>query len=150
MPTTWTIAIDWERNGSYTGAYGDVTDRMISASWFLGMRRPYQDIADDSKLTLKLSNHDHRFSPEYSAGPLYGDLVPFRPVRIQSNDGTTTRMHWIGWIESITPAVNQNGDRQHRARSARPCSGAHASFTGGRRQYSLQQLHTTLVARPAR
>jgi hypothetical protein len=31
MPTTWTIAIDWDRNNNYTGTYDDVTNRVISA-----------------------------------------------------------------------------------------------------------------------
>ena len=36
MPTTWTIAIDWNRNGSFTDTYDDVTSRAIDARWFLG------------------------------------------------------------------------------------------------------------------
>jgi len=42
---------------------------------------------------------------------LYGKLVPLRPVRIQSNDGSTTRTHWAGWIDTITPDTNQKGER---------------------------------------
>jgi hypothetical protein len=45
----------------------------------------------------------------YSA--LYGNLVPFRLVKIESNDGTTTRTHWVGRIETIQPMVNANGQR---------------------------------------
>jgi hypothetical protein len=43
MATTWTIAIDWGRNGNYTDTYDDVTSRAISANWFLGMRKADQD-----------------------------------------------------------------------------------------------------------
>jgi hypothetical protein len=32
-------------------------------------------------------------------------------VRIQSNDGTTTRTHWVGWIDSIQPVVGRYGPR---------------------------------------
>jgi hypothetical protein len=78
---------------------------VITANWFLGMRGPYREIADDSMLELTLDNSDRRFSPEYAASPLAGLLVPFRPVRIQSNDGTTTRTHWLGWIEAIRDQV---------------------------------------------
>ncbi len=28
MPTTWTIAIDWDRNGNYSDTYDDVTSRV--------------------------------------------------------------------------------------------------------------------------
>ncbi|MEO8391773.1 MAG: hypothetical protein ABI700_02165 [Chloroflexota bacterium] len=111
MTTTWTIAVDWNKNGSYTDTNDDVTSRVISANWFLGMREAYQDVADNSVLSLMLKNDDRLYSPEYSSSPLTGLLVPFRPVRIQSNDGTTTRTHWTGWIESIQPTVNQYGQR---------------------------------------
>ncbi|MEZ4668700.1 MAG: hypothetical protein R3E39_12380 [Anaerolineae bacterium] len=43
MPTTWTIAIDWDRNSSYTDTYDNVTSRIISANWFLGMRKAWQE-----------------------------------------------------------------------------------------------------------
>ena len=111
MTTTWTIAIDWDRNGNYTDTYDDGTDRVISANWFLGMRQPYQEIADNSTLTLVLNNEDRRYSPEYSSSPLNGKVVPFRPVRIQSDDGSEVRTYWTGWVESIQPAVNQYGKR---------------------------------------
>jgi len=111
MTTTWTIAIDWERNGSFDDTYNDVTDHVISAQWFLGLRQPYQDAADNSALALTLKNDDRRYSPEYSSSPLAGKLVPFRPVQIQSNDGTVTRTHWRGWVESFQPTVNRYGQR---------------------------------------
>lgn len=37
MTTTWTIAVDWERNGEFDDTYDDVTDRVIAADWFLGL-----------------------------------------------------------------------------------------------------------------
>ena len=111
MTTTWTIAVDWNKNGSFTDTYDDVTDHVISANWFLGMRKSYQDTADNNVLSLVLRNDDRHYSPEYGSSPLTGLLVPFRPVRIQSNDGATLRTHWTGWIESIQPTVNLNGQR---------------------------------------
>jgi hypothetical protein len=120
MTTTWTIAIDWDRNGNYTGTYDDVTNRVTEATWSLGMKKPYQNAADNSPLTLKLSNHDRRYSPEYASGPLYGKLAPFRTVRIQSNDGSTTRTHWVGWIESINPSVGIYGERTVTITAAGP------------------------------
>lgn len=111
MPTTWTIAIDWDRNSNYTGTYDDVTSRVMQVNWFLGMRQPYQDKADNSMLVMVLSNADRLYSPEYVSGPLFGKVKPQRPVRIQSNDGTTTRTHWVGWIEAIQPAVGKFGER---------------------------------------
>ncbi len=120
MTTIWNIAIDWDRDGSFAGPHEDVTERTISARWFLGLRRAFQDTADDAMLTLVLDNSDQHLSPEYSSSPLYGKLTPFKPIRIESNDGTTPRIHWAGWIESIHPKVNQFGERTVEITAAGP------------------------------
>ena len=39
MATTWTIAIDWDRDGEFSGD-DIVTDRAVWINWFLGLRRP--------------------------------------------------------------------------------------------------------------
>jgi hypothetical protein len=52
-----------ERTEDYTGTYDDVTSRVISANWKLGMRVPYSDIVDESTLDLVLDNSDKRFHP---------------------------------------------------------------------------------------
>ncbi len=111
MTTQWTISIDWNRDGDFDDTYEDVTARTISANWFLGMNEPYLDAADNSVLTLVLDNTDRLYSPEYSGSPLTGNLGPFKPIRIQSDDGSTVRTHWIGWVESIQPSVNKYGQR---------------------------------------
>lgn len=120
MTTTWTIAIDWARNGNYTDTYDDVTSRVVSTDWFVGMRKPYDTVPHDSMLKLVLDNSDKRYSPEYGSSPLSGNLAPFRPVRIESNDGTTTRTHWIGWIENIQPDVDAQNKRQVTITAAGP------------------------------
>lgn len=139
MTTTWTIAIDWERTGTFDGTYDDVTDLVISANWFLGMRKPYADVADDSMLKLVLNNSDRRFSPENSNSALFGWLAPFRPIRIQSNNGTTIRTHYSGWVESIEPGVNQYGER----RVTITCAGAMLFFENIETNIELQENKRT-------
>lgn len=56
MSTNWIIAIDWDRNNNFTDANDDVTSRVVSAKWALGMRAPYQKTADNLALGLVLSN----------------------------------------------------------------------------------------------
>lgn len=111
MATTWTIAIDWDRDGNFNGLYDDVTNRVIEANWFLGQRQLYSDVADDSMLRLTLRNDDKYFSPENVSSPLNGKLVPYRPIIVQSDDGVTVRTHYRGWVESLKPSVNQYGER---------------------------------------
>ena len=107
MATAWTIAIDWNRDGSYT----DETANVLSANWFLGFQQPYMDVGSDAQLALAMRNADKRFTPENRTGPLYGKLAPLRPVKIESNDGATTRRHFSGWVQSIHPTANRNGER---------------------------------------
>ncbi len=107
MTTRWTIGIDWDRDGSYT----DETARVLSAKWMLGFQQAYMDVGNDAKLSLLMRNDDKRFTPENSAGSLYGKLTPLRPVKVESHDGTTTRRHFSGWVQSIHPAANRNGER---------------------------------------
>ena len=63
MATAWTIAIDWDRDGEFSGD-DIVTERAVWVNWFLGFREPYKDIAQNSVLGLVLDNRDRRFSPE--------------------------------------------------------------------------------------
>jgi hypothetical protein len=136
--TTWTIAVDWQRNNTFTDTNDNISAFVITANWFLGTRGPYREIADDSMLELTLDNSDRRFSPEYATSPLAGLLVPFRPVRIQSNDGTTTRTHWLGWIERIEPEVNINGKRTVKLIAAGPMQFLKAAET----RLALQENQT--------
>ena len=104
MATTWTIAIDWDPDGEFSGD-DIVTERAVWAKWSLGFREPFRDIAQNSVLGLVLDNRDRRFSPENedAGNPLAGKIQPLRPVRVTSHDGTTTRTHWSGWIAMILP-----------------------------------------------
>jgi hypothetical protein len=101
MPTTCTIAIDWDRNNNFTDVYDDVTARLMKVNWSLGIHKEYADKAENSMLTMTLRNDDRLYSPDNAASPLFGKVAPQRPVRIQSFDGTTTRTHWVGWIDGI-------------------------------------------------
>ena len=114
MSTSWTIAIDWDRNGDFSGEHDDITQSVLLAEWFVGMQRPYQLTADGSTLVMRLNNKDRRFSPENedADNPLAGKIQPLRPVRVTSNDGTTTRTRWSGWFNMIEPAANKYGARQ--------------------------------------
>jgi hypothetical protein len=84
------------------------------------MRQLYEDTASDSRLRLVLDNHDRRYSPENASGPLGDKVRPYVPVRVQSHDGTTTRTHWVGWIETIEPDVNVYGQRRVTITAAGP------------------------------
>src|SRR5262249_8106799 len=130
----------------FTDTIDDVTAYVLSANWFLGMAGAYRDWADDSMLTLVLDNSSKRFSPEspkladqLTDNPLFGLVRPYRPVRIQSNDGTTTRTHWFGWIEKVEPMVNAHGQRQCKITAAGPM----LFFTAAETRIALQENQRT-------
>lgn len=139
MTTTWTIAIDWDRNDDFSDTDDEVTNFTLNAQWFLGMRQRFQDDADDSVLELTLHNGDRRFSPENAFGPLFGKIAPLRPVRVQSNDGTTTRTHWLGWIESIESQVSPTNTPTVKIVAAGPMQFLKAAET----QIELQENQRT-------
>lgn len=74
----WKLKIDWDRNVDFTGTFDDVTNRVIQCNWFLGMRKPYQESADNSLAVFVLNNVDRRYSPDNVASPLFGKVVPQR------------------------------------------------------------------------
>ena len=137
MATSWTIAIDWDRNGDFSGEHDDITQRVLLAEWFVGMQRPYQLTADGSTLVMGLNNEDKRFTPEYedAAYPLADKVQPLSPVRLTSNDGTTTRTHWSGWVEAVRPAVNQYGEQLVKIL----CSGAIGFLSTSQTKIELQE-----------
>jgi hypothetical protein len=104
--TQWNVQIDWNRDGDFTTTIDDVTARIIRLDWALGMRKPYQEIADNAVLSLKLRNEDQHLSPENASSPLYGKVKPHVPVRVISDD-SIERVMWQGWIQIITPPVGQ-------------------------------------------
>jgi hypothetical protein len=125
--------------GHSTNLYDNLVGRVTEANWFLGSHQPYQDDADDSILRLKVKNTDKQYSPEYSSSPLAGFLLPYRPIQVQSNDGTTTRTHVVGWVESIQPTVNEDGERSAEIKAA----GAMLFFEDMQTSLALQENKLT-------
>ena len=112
MSINWIISIDWDRNNNYTDTYDNVTARVISAQWSLGIETAYEEVADNSVLRLVLKNDDKLYSPENGASALAGKIVPQRPVQIQAFDTVgVLYTHWVGWIDSIQPIVGRYGER---------------------------------------
>ncbi|GIW60706.1 MAG: hypothetical protein KatS3mg087_1772 [Patescibacteria group bacterium] len=87
--------IDWDTNNNFTDSYDDVSDYVISADWELGIADPYSPMCDDSFCTITLRNDDGRFNPENSASPLFGKMLPRRPVRIE-HDSDVLFQGYIG------------------------------------------------------
>lgn len=108
MTITWTFAIDLNKDGDFSDTYEDISSYVMAGSWELGFSGPYDPIAKAETLTLTLKNGDKRFSPEYASSPLYPNFTRGRVIKIQSNDGVTTRTHFTGRITSIIPDFGES------------------------------------------
>ncbi len=78
------VEIDW------TGVYEDVTDDVMRLAWSLGMRQPYQTMADESTCEIVLRNDFGKYLPEQ-----VGYVQPRRPIRISM--GSTVM--WTGYLD---------------------------------------------------
>lgn len=80
------LGIDWSRQGVYTGTLEDATHWVekspdIVVSWGRSDAQATQD-AVVGKLTFNLLNYQRQFSPENTASPVAGKVLPGTPVRL--------------------------------------------------------------------
>src|SRR5690349_21111564 len=98
MSISYSIAIDYEDNGSFT-SFGDVISaEVLELRWRLGMSAPYQRLSEPASAEILLRNSFQQFSPDYM-----GIYV-----------GTTVRTHFLGSITALEPEAGLYGKQQAR------------------------------------
>lgn len=103
MPIRYTIAIDTAEDGTYAA---DLSADVLRAQWRLGLDRPTDVLAAPSRATLTLRNRAGAYAPERSY------LGIGQRLRITSDDGTTTRTHFVGRIERLDPQAGDQGGQE--------------------------------------
>jgi hypothetical protein len=98
MPITYSISIDKTHDGSFST---DIAADVIDLKWKLGLAQPYDSIADYSHAEITVRNPTGTYSPERNK------LDTGTQVRIQGNDGTTTRTQFTGYISHIDPSEGE-------------------------------------------
>jgi hypothetical protein len=96
--TTFRFWINWDGTGVFS-ADDEVSDYVIEAEWFLGTRETFRAMADDNTANLTLINTDGRFNPSNPSSPLYGNIKPFRAVKIEADYGGTIIPLWTGYLD---------------------------------------------------
>jgi hypothetical protein len=92
--------------GGASNLYDNLTNHLKSARWALGMRRPYQHMADENEGEFVLYNPSKVFSPEYASSPLFGEMVPQRTIRVEGTASPVADTNlWVGWIDVIAPTM---------------------------------------------
>lgn len=113
MPTTFTVQIDWDNDGSFATSGDDITAYVIEVPTVeIGMATTRDRVAAGGRATLVLNNEDKRFSPANTSGPYYGKLLPGRPVRIQATDGVDIWTLFTGVIRDIMPVPGALGGKR--------------------------------------
>ncbi len=98
---SYILAIDQNDDGDFTDTAEDITTDVLEMRWRLGMTNAYDSMAPPATAEITLRNWDGNHSPEN------GDWQIGKPIRIQSDDDTTVRTHFTGFITRIIP---QTGD----------------------------------------
>jgi len=106
-PTTYTLAIDWNDDGDFSDSGENLTADVFRMEWRLGMRAAYDTMAAPISARITCRSPTRAYSPEYTAN----DLTPGKPIRIQSFDGTTARIHFTGYVEHVEPTPGTLGER---------------------------------------
>jgi hypothetical protein len=89
----WKVAVDWDRNGNFTTAGDDITALVkggsagsLEVSYGRDQNMALAPVAS-GRGSLTLDNSDRRFSPRNPYSPLYGKVLPARPVKITRTVG---------------------------------------------------------------
>jgi hypothetical protein len=113
MTPQFQYLVDWDGDTVFTGSLDDISSDVMDAEWFLGMRKAYQDCADESTLRLRVLNTGGKYNPENSAGTLYGKLKPRRRamVRVTGYDDAPILQNLVSyWRMEETSAGNTRYD----------------------------------------
>lgn len=97
---TLQFLVDWNDDADFSDSNENISAYIMQANWSLGMREPYQLVADESTCELVLNNADQFFTPE---GPsaIAGSILPHRRMKIISVHGGGTVDMWNGWIDHV-------------------------------------------------
>lgn len=106
MTRRYIIAMDKNRDGDFADVSEDIAGETLELRWRLGMRQPYDSIADYSQAQIRVRNPRGDFSPERHRLDIGARL------RIQSRDGKITRTHFTGFIRYIEPEAGDWGQKQ--------------------------------------
>lgn len=107
MSITYTVAVDLNDDGDFSDLGEAISADVLALRWRLGMARPYDTVAAPIEARITVRNRAGAYSPERSAN----NLAPGKPLRIQSDDGATTRTHFSGFISHIEPLPGDQGRR---------------------------------------
>lgn len=103
----WTAYIDWNGDGDFTDWGDEVTARVlddrtrVTATYGRDQNRALSPIRV-GEAAFELSNQSGDYFPDNAASPLYGQVLPSRPFKLQAVLGATTYTPFRGRTDDFT------------------------------------------------
>lgn len=95
-------ATDWTAIPDFSQAIDDIT-RFVTNHYIDRGKKVELGNVPAGTLDLTLNNEDKRFSPTYAAGPLFGKIRPWLPVRVRGTiTGGAAIIFYAGFISKIS------------------------------------------------
>lgn len=106
MPGSYSVHVDWDANGDFSGTYDDVSARtltersQVTCSFGRDTNRSLASVKV-GEAGFELNNSDRLLSPENTGSALYDKVAPAREVRIQATLSATTYGIFRGHIDDL-------------------------------------------------
>ena len=135
---TYKLQVDWNNDGDWGDTGEDIAmSRVRGITCSFGRDRASQ-LTGKSKagqLRATLDNRSGDYNPFNSSSPIYGNILPGRPVRLLGTSTTQSdQAIWQGYLLRITPQVFLGGDAT-----------AILEATGPLGQINLDQIEVAMV-----
>jgi hypothetical protein len=135
---SYKLQVDWNNDGDW-GDAGEEIDmgrvRGITCSFGRDRASQLTGRSKAGKLTVILDNRSGDYNPFNSDSPIYGNILPGRPVRLLGTSTTQSdQAIWQGFLTRITPRVFLGGDAT-----------AVLEATGPLGQVNLDQIEVPMV-----
>jgi hypothetical protein len=101
----YNIYVDWNNDGDFSDTNENISGYVLAGDdlnvkYGRDGERSLSAVSAGS-VELVLDNRDGRFSPDNASSPLYGMLVPGRPVKIETVHLGVTRTMFLGYIDDF-------------------------------------------------
>jgi hypothetical protein len=115
MPITYAVAVDWAGNGSFTDTGDNITSRLrtrtpVTVAYGRDQARALSPTGP-GEAEFELYNASKDYTPANASSPLYPNVLPARPVRVQMTLSPTTYTVHRGKFDDYVPSRGDAGDR---------------------------------------
>ena len=99
----YVLEVDWDGDGNFNSELDNITEYTLAVESIRGRNYASQltGRSQAGQLQAVLNNRDGRFSSFLASGPLYGDILPGRKVRLRTQ--FPQYVLWTGVLDRIEP-----------------------------------------------